>query len=1705
MEVNARGRLIYVEPNNLGNFTNVNLHGNPQDNSVWNPEDLNYSVDLQVVVPDRTQCGGDISNDGLTFTFSNINSPGMISFFEGTTLDNKKMLTDNYTDACFSELHNSAKQNKECLGIKSINVDFESYFYPQVTIEFSDVRALTLFGPSETGSKTESFFKSVFHYPYPKFLLTIKGFYGTKVTFKLAVNDFISRLNQNTGNFDVTITFIGYMFGVYTDIPTNLILIAPYIGSEEDGKTNSYWNEGKNSGRFIYNDEGQMLTMVEFCDKYVRLAESLSTQNNLLENNEGLDEFNKANNKLSDINEIIDLFNKFISKINMGDTASCEYLHNNNMYLFFGDSNKIYLNKDGVFATLMDKLRKFNTDYNENIVYVNGMSTAQSEDNVITVPLICNGKINPNVTSHEKYKSILNEDLKDGEGKKMLALINENVHRLENKKWYLVDSRHFLSIFQQKKDDIGAKIKEVQPEAEAESLCITEKELGFKPNLENIFRMVFAHIDCFMHFMYDVIKKIKDSKRRPKDLAMETKDSDLLSSYEFIPPFPLITEIQDNKRVAIFPGEKEQYANMDEVTFVNDIIKATLSYRKLFNAIEDYLDKVMQSGDANSDFVQNFFPIMVSDMFYNGANPYSYLNDSNDLGEVLYMFLLRYRAAVMTREGDHDYAEMEARNFYLIKPSCSDEFLRGLRSVASGGILNFTQVLKEYLKKQNNHVIDIPKIIDNTIKTNQADKYPLSFNNLTNAKATQVIRQRFYNNPEKGNLESGFGIKGEDFNIIAEKMTDFSKINEKLPEDKRLDEDIIKTETGGLIDDDEYLTGYDLVGENVLWPPKGRLYLKPEGNNDFDQENNKKEIVKTYTELVKQCQTNPSSVSFPFIEYGGNLNLFVTENGIGGVIYKKTNKKTPRGWEERALMFLACLPFSHQALKMARYKIIGCHAPTSATPISYYSGISRMPKFLLLYICGTLCYNKNPNMIDGLKIITSDKSKVISIRTADEYFELGTYKVSGYNMEDNNDDFSSAYFSKIDDEKKQYLMDYFKEWANGEFKILFEHLKNKGNNYTYKKVAGGNATYVLSDTVAEDYLKRFYASMVYVYTNTTKGEYDEDKPIRVIELDEENGFVGFCNTLVKLYDTGTEEEMKRKDVTEIDISKETRLSVYLTLKKMYDKWLCGINGDKFQLGTYVDDDTERRKRFIGNGGSETASNEFTNFLFMDTYMNDIGGRFMVNPKTFYSIIKKHSDSDENTSVFQFLSDLSRENKLQLLSLPVYNNFHDVETLRRMFSPNPSYAIGNTALSKMGETYVVMYQHEVSSMLEESNAEGILYGSNGFDIADSLGNTNAVSMEDVDRLFNAATDETLNINVPAFGVTFGRQGQSMFKGIKVNMDGPRVTDFSIANTFELGKLGANGFAREPYSVGQDMFAIYSNRSYNCEVEMMGCANIFPFMYFQLNNVPMFKGAYIITDVKHNIVPGDMTTTFTGVRVSKNQIPFNTDIFNIRSFLAMIDGYVKNGGRYDRPALMISGNIQMNGDGSGVDTDDDNDSIVVNVNVDQKKYVDMNRVLQVCREGWYRNISGQLRQVRKRRTSKSKNYPTQTKTCTEGPKTWYEEGFKQKGIKLRPNAWNANGQFVRCRLSDYGFVCVAKFNSVQALNNFKAKPGDIATMFPSTGSQHMCMWDGRVWVSDFVQNNAWVYGSATIHPSKEKPKIWRFDDNAFAKTSFAKQLK
>jgi hypothetical protein len=117
---------------------------------------------------------------------------------------------------------------------------------------------------------------------------------------------------------------------------------------------------------------------------------------------------------------------------------------------------------------------------------------------------------------------------------------------------------------------------------------------------------------------------------------------------------------------------------------------------------------------------------------------------------------------------------------------------------------------------------------------------------------------------------------------------------------------------------------------------------------------------------------------------------------------------------------------------------------------------------------------------------------------------------------------------------------------------------------------------------------------------------------------------------------------------------------------------------------------------------------------------------------------------------------------------------------------------------------------------------------------------------------------------AFRVAFGAQNQTIFKNVSLSQQEHRETGEYFKALSDL--VDKRGGTQKTY-VGTDLLRLFKTRSYTCKVDSLGCMNIQPLMYFDLQNVPFFNGAYLITSVSHNISPNQMTTNFEGVRQSK----------------------------------------------------------------------------------------------------------------------------------------------------------------------------------------------------------------------------------------------
>jgi len=344
----------------------------------------------------------------------------------------------------------------------------------------------------------------------------------------------------------------------------------------------------------------------------------------------------------------------------------------------------------------------------------------------------------------------------------------------------------------------------------------------------------------------------------------------------------------------------------------------------------------------------------------------------------------------------------------------------------------------------------------------------------------------------------------------------------------------------------------------------------------------------------------------------------------------------------------------------------------------------------------------------------------------------------------------------------------------------------------------------------------------------------------------------FIDEINKIKDDKTEEKIKRPP-NSID-DPNIKLDIYIKCKNLYDKWLAS-------------------KNFVENG--KICLSKY--FRFIDRAMNNIGDLAIINPK---SITELYDNS--NTSVYNVLYEMLSQNNFDFHPLPHFSDFGNignkgVERIKRMFEPQTIVRTEGSA-----PAFVCIYIGSRADTVDFNNSE---YGNNSVDFIDA-------SRTPPD--FNSNSKNKLAV----FKLTFGKENQNIFKTINFDQSEYQETSESLQVIDDLSKQGkeANSIAYK----GTDLLQLYSKRSYTCQVEMLGCAVIEPLMYFQLTNVPMFAGAFMVTKLSHNITPNHMTTSFSGVKIPFTNVPVITE-FAIAG--GLFTGGSGGGGNYNVPHNVV----------------------------------------------------------------------------------------------------------------------------------------------------------------------------------------------------------
>jgi hypothetical protein len=289
---------------------------------------------------------------------------------------------------------------------------------------------------------------------------------------------------------------------------------------------------------------------------------------------------------------------------------------------------------------------------------------------------------------------------------------------------------------------------------------------------------------------------------------------------------------------------------------------------------------------------------------------------------------------------------------------------------------------------------------------------------------------------------------------------------------------------------------------------------------------------------------------------------------------------------------------------------------------------------------------------------------------------------------------------------------------------------------------------------------------------------------------------------------------------------DIKLSIYKNIKSIYDKWIVGIPQDK---------------------ESTVVSDLYKRFNFIDRSYTDISDKFKIAPTTFVDFWKNNT----NISFYNFIARILKDNNFDFIPLPTYIDYSSPKDVRDIFTPFRF----NEEVGAKGPQFICMYFGEQSSQLNID--EKSKFKKNDSFAIDVKCNGDDINVNDGSSLPSDFSSGTTKI--PYVLVNYSDQNQSVFKNYKLNQNEFVETQESLEIIDGLSNQNRNN------SIGQNLFDVYNNRSYSAEIEMLGCAQVQPFMYFQLNNIPMFDGAYTIINTSHSIKPNHMTTTFKGVRI------------------------------------------------------------------------------------------------------------------------------------------------------------------------------------------------------------------------------------------------
>jgi hypothetical protein len=512
-----------------------------------------------------------------------------------------------------------------------------------------------------------------------------------------------------------------------------------------------------------------------------------------------------------------------------------------------------------------------------------------------------------------------------------------------------------------------------------------------------------------------------------------------------------------------------------------------------------------------------------------------------------------------------------------------------------------------------------------------------------------------------------------------------------------------------------------------------------------------------------------------------------------------------------------------------------------------------------------------PNMLEEFGTEVSDVPTILKPVTEEEKAKY-------------NNNLDSNGLSKI----PQPLIDWKNLYSLGIGKKATSTEFNKSGGFIIKEQKT-NSAYV----GVEDIYNKLFNSY-YILTSSTPRTFAAEFPLRETSngdlVETVNDYFRFSKQEMLSFTKGFIEELRTANITkdyqdkikagyEADLNAEAlganqdddiRLSVYRSFKVLYDKWISASEGEDIGKG-----------RFFNPIGPDRLL--IDHFSFVDRINNDIGDRALVDLDVVLGLFNNGTNS-----IFGVSSDVCDKSNFNFFPLASYvdltsgiNKYaQDVSSgkqgvISRMFTPLYEQDTFSQRVQQMsGPHFLAQYvggnSQELDLSVNEEDPKCLtsLQQSKHGKLEKKGDGTN---LEEEDGPLSQG-------DVVGFKVAFGSQRQSHFQGLNLDQAEYKNTQESLIAIDMLSNQGQDGGSGGFVAKSQSLYPIFLNRSYSCTVEGLGNMMIQPLQYFQLENVPMFYGAYLIREVKHSIRPHHMKTTFTGDRVPRAVVPIVEDFIS-----------------------------------------------------------------------------------------------------------------------------------------------------------------------------------------------------------------------------------